>query len=147
MTWPRLRAGSVSLFFIVVCLPLSVPAQTDCDEGNSHLNSAQPEATSPQEIIRKFADKEAIFKEARNHYTYTQEVIVQELDGNTVGGEFRDTTDILYDDHGRRLEQVKYESKATLQHLSLTTADSYYYPNPPPIVLPTHDIPLYNMPY
>src|SRR5260370_35342458 len=96
MTWPRLRAGSVSLFFIVVCLPLSVPAQTVCDEGNNHLNSAQPEATSPQEIIRKFADKESIFKEARNHYTYTQELIVQQLDCNTFGVQLPKTTHTLY---------------------------------------------------
>lgn len=147
MTWPRLRAGSVSLFFIVVCFPLSVPAQTDCDEGNSHLNPAQPEATSPQEIIRKFADKEAIFKEARNHYTYTQEVIVQELDGNTVGGEFRETTDILYDDHGRRLEQVKYAPQSTLQRLSLTREDYDDFRNRLPFVLTTQDLPLYNILY
>src|SRR5260370_12862467 len=99
MTWPRLRAGSVSLFFIVVCLPLSVPAQTDCDEGNSHLNSAQPAATSPQEIIPKFADKQAIFKNARNHSTYTHEVIVQELDDNTDRAHFPEPPDPLPPDH------------------------------------------------
>ena len=41
------------------------------------LNSAPPQSISVQDLIQKFAGQEAIFKEARNHYTYTQEVTVE----------------------------------------------------------------------
>ena len=51
-------------------------AQTNCDEGNGPLNSAKP-SIDPQGIIQKFAAREAVFREARNHYTYTQEIVVQ----------------------------------------------------------------------
>jgi hypothetical protein len=147
MNRPRLRVASACAFFLVVFLPLSLPAQTDCEQGNGRLNPAQPEGISPDEIIRKFAEKEAIFKDARNHYTYTQEVIVQEMDGDTVGGEFRETTDILYDDQGRRLEQVKYAPQSTLKRLGMTKEDYDDFRNRLPFVLTTQDLPQYNILY
>src|SRR5262252_1350946 len=109
---------SGTLWYLCICflalfLPASLPAQTDCEQGDGELNSAQPQGKTAEEIIQKFAAREAVFKEARNHYTYTQEVTVQTLDGNSVDGELRETTDILYDDHGRRLEQVKFAPQST----------------------------------
>lgn len=140
-------AGQSCLLLLTLCLPLSLSAQADCEEGNSPLNPAQPQGTSPEEIVRKFAEKEAIFKEARNHYTYTQEVVVQEVDGNTVGGEFREVTDILYDDQGKRLEEVKFAPQSTLQRLILTREDYDDFRNRLPFVLTTQDLPLYNILY
>ena len=58
---------------------------------------------TPQQIIEKFAAKEEIFRQALNNYVYTQDITVQELDGNTVSGEFRLVQDITYDDKGGRL--------------------------------------------
>jgi hypothetical protein len=147
MNWPGLRAGSVCAFFLIVFIPLSLPAETDCEEGNGRLNPAQPAGIPPDEIIRKFAEKEAVFKDARNHYTYTQEVIVQEMDGNTVEGEFHETTDILYDDQGRRLEQVKYAPQSTLKRLGMTKEDYDDFRNRLPFVLTTQDLPQYNVLY
>jgi len=46
----------------------------NCDEGRSPLNPAQPQGITAQEVIEKFAAKEAIFKQARNNYTYTQDI-------------------------------------------------------------------------
>lgn len=147
MHWPRLFAGSMCVLLLAIFFPLTLPAQTDCEEGNGRLNPAQPGAISPEEIIRKFAEKESIFKDARNHYTYTQEVIVQEMDGNTVGGEFHETTDILYDDQGRRLEQVKYAPQSTLQRLGMTKEDYDDFRTRLPFVLTTQDLPQYNILY
>src|ERR1043166_4651199 len=99
MRYPRLT-WNVCLAFVVCMLPLSLAAETNCEAGNGPLNTAQPQSISAQDIIQKFAGKEGVFKDARNRYAYTQEVIVQTMDGNTVDGEFRETTDILYDDQG-----------------------------------------------
>src|SRR5689334_15356035 len=107
MKCPRL-ALSACMPLLAMLFPLALAAQTNCDAGNGRLNSAPPQAISVQDLIQKFAGQEEVFKDARNHYTYTQEVIVQTLDGDTVDGEFRETTDILYDDHGKRLEKVTY---------------------------------------
>jgi hypothetical protein len=135
------------LLLVVVLFSIAMQAQTACDEGNGPLNTAQPAGMTPEQIIQKFAEKEAVFKEARNHYTYTQEVIVQEVDGNTVDGEFRETTDILYDDHGKRLEQVKFAPMVTLKRIGITKEDYDDFRNRLPFVLTTEDIPQYQILY
>jgi hypothetical protein len=122
-------------------------ADTNCEEGNGALNPAQPSGISPQDIIQKFAAKEAVFKEARNHYTYTQEIVVQTLDGNTVDGEFRQRQDILYDDQGRRLEQVTFAPQSTLQRIIMTKEDFDDFRNRLPFVLTSEDLPEYDILY
>ena len=99
---------SVKIVALAICAlsPLALTAQTNCDAGNGPLNSAPPQSISVQDLIQKFAGQEAIFKEARNHYTYTQEVTVETVDGDTVDGTFKETTDVLYDDQGKRIENV-----------------------------------------
>src|SRR5262245_45230051 len=82
------RAFIVCAPILVLLFSTALIAETNCEAGNSQLNTAPPQNISIQELIEKFAGREAIFKDARNHYTYTQEVIVQTLDGDTVDGEF-----------------------------------------------------------
>ena len=135
------------LFFLTAIFPLTLAAQTNCEEGAGPLNPAQPQKITPQEIIQKFAAKEAVFKEARNHYTYTQEIVVQTLDGDTVDGEFRQTNDILFDDHGRRIEEVKYAPQPTLTRVSMTKEDMDDIRHRLPFVLTTEDLPKYDVSY
>src|SRR6476620_9376681 len=70
----------------LLLLPVALVAQTNCDEGTGPLNPAQPQGMTPQQIIEKFGAKEEIFRQALNNYVYTQDITVQELDGNTVSG-------------------------------------------------------------
>ena len=56
-------------------------AQTDCAEGNGILDMTPPKGMTAQELIQKFTAEETKVKEARMHYTYTQDVMVQTLDG------------------------------------------------------------------
>lgn len=137
----------IFLLAISLLLPLALSAETNCEEGNGPLNSAQPRNITPQDIIQKFAAKEAIFKEARNHYTYSQEIIVQTLDGNTVDGEFRQKQDILYDDRGNRIEEVTYAPPPTLQRILMTKEDFDDFRNRLPFVLTTEDLPQYDILY
>jgi hypothetical protein len=135
------------LALLACMLPLSLAAQTNCDDGDGPLNPAQPQGISVQELVQKFAGKEAVFKDARNHYTYTQEIIVQTLDGNSVDGEFRLTTDILYDDRGKRIENVTYAPQSTLTRIGLTPQDYDDFRNRLPFVLTTEDLGEYNISY
>jgi hypothetical protein len=146
MTSPKL-ARSVCMLAFALLLSFAAVAQTNCEEGNGPLNTAEPKDITPQEIIQKFAAREEIFKEARNHYAYTQEVVVQTLDGNTVDGEFRETTDILYDDQGKRIEQVTYAPQNTLTRIMLTREDYDDFRNRLPFVLTTQDLDQYNTLY
>src|SRR5437588_13122657 len=68
-----------------------------------------PKGITPQEIITKFAAKEKEFKEARDFYTFRQDVRVQTLDGDsTVTGEYREVFDVTYDNQGKHLENVVF---------------------------------------
>jgi hypothetical protein len=97
--------------------------------------------------VQKFAAREAIFKEARNHYTYTQEVVVQTLDGDTVDGEYRQVNDILYDDKGNRIEEVKFAPQPTLTRIMITKEDLDDFRNRLPFVMTTEDLPKYDVHY
>ncbi|HET8891060.1 MAG TPA: hypothetical protein VFQ41_19305 [Candidatus Angelobacter sp.] len=146
MKYPRLALFACMLLLAVV-FPLASAAQTNCDAGNGPLRSAPPQAISVQDLIQKFAGQEEVFKDARNHYAYTQDVTVQTLDGDTVSGEFRETTDVLYDDQGRRVEKVTYAPQNTLKGISITKEDYDDFRNRLPFVLTTQDLGQYNISY
>jgi hypothetical protein len=74
-------------------------------------------------------------------------VTVQTLDGDTVSGEFRETTDVLYDDQGKRLEKVTYAPQNTLKGISITKEDYDDFRNRLPFVLTTQDLGQYNISY
>jgi hypothetical protein len=141
------RTFSVWASILALLFSTALMAETNCEAGNSQLNTAPPQSISVQELIEKFAGREAIFKDARNHYTYTQEVIVQTLDGDTVDGEFRETTDILYDDKGKRLEKVTFAPQSTLTRIGITKEDYDDFRNRLPFVLTSQDLGQYNIIY
>ena len=146
MIYPKItRKVCVMVFALLPFALLAQTAQTNCESGNSPLNTAEPKGITSQEIIQKFAGREETFKEARNHYTYTQEVIVQTLTDNTVDGEFRETTDILYDDQGKRIENVTYAPQNTLTRIIITKEDYDDFRNRLPFVLTTQDLGQYNI--
>jgi hypothetical protein len=132
---------------VAFLLPFSLAAQTNCEAGNSRLNTAEPTSITSQQIIQKFATEEGVFKDARNHYTYTQEVIVQTLQDDRVDGEMRETTDVLYDDQGRRIEQVTYAPQNTLTRIIITKEDYDDFRNRLPFVLTTQDLGQYTILY
>jgi len=146
MKCPRL-ALSACVFLLAMLFPLALAAQTNCDAGNGPLRSAPPQAISVPDLVQKFAGQEEVFKDARNHYAYTQDVTVQTLDGDTVSGEFRETTDVLYDDQGKRVEKVTYAPQNTLKGISITKEDYDDFRNRLPFVLTTQDLGQYNISY
>jgi hypothetical protein len=145
MNYRSITVGTWLILF--AAFPLGLASQTNCEDGDGRLNAAPPQALTSQAIIEKMAAKESIFKEARSHYTYTQEITVQTVDGDTVDGEFKETTDILYDDQGKRLENVTYAPMNTLTRIIMTKEDYDDFRNRLPFVLTTEDLPLYNILY
>jgi len=65
-------------------------AQTDCADGNGVLDNAPLKGMTTQELIQKFASQESKVKEVRSHYTYTQDVLIQTLNGTAVDGQFHE---------------------------------------------------------
>jgi len=136
-----------ALIFALLLLPMALVAQTNCDEGTGPLNPAQLQGLTPQQIIEKFGAKEEIFRQALNNYVYTQDITVQELDGNTVSGEFRLVQEITYDDKGGRVENVTFAPQNALRQLSLSREDYEDFRYKMAFVLTTSDLPQYNLLY
>lgn len=139
-----LYAVLISFFLL---MPAALLADTNCDEGTGQLNPAQPQGMSTQEIIQRFAAREEIFRQARNNYIYTQDITVQELDGNTVTGEFRLVQEITYDDKGGRMENVTFAPQNSLKQLILSREDYEDFRNKMAFIMTTADLPDYNLLY
>lgn len=109
-----------------------------------------PEAkdVNPDEIIQKFAAKEAAFARARENYTYRQTVKIQTLtDSGTVDGRYEIVEDIIFSPDGKRTEKVVRAPVSTLTRLLLTPEDLEDLRNVQPFVLTTSEIPLYDIRY
>ena len=135
----------LSVFVLVVCALAALPMSAQ--EGP--LENAPPNGVTPEEIIQRFAAKEKEFKEARDHYTYRQDIKVQTRDGDTVTGEYHEVFDVLYDDKGHRIENVVFAPQSSLDQggLSLDQGDVQDFRNRLPFVLTTEEVPEYNILY
>jgi hypothetical protein len=112
---------------------------------------ADPKAdnVNPEEVIRKFAAKEAEFREARNNYTYTQTVKLEVLDpgGNPTGELWTERDDIIFSSEGKRGEKVMWAPVSTLHQILLTPEDQQDLRDVQPFVLTTSEIPDYQVDY
>ena len=122
-------------------LPLDLAAQ----EGP--LDKSQPQGITPDEIIKRFSAKEKEFKEARDQYTYRQSVKVQTVDGNTVDGEYQEVFDVLFDDQGKRVENVVFAPQSTLSRIGMSSEDLEDIRHRLPFVLTSDEIPEYQILY
>ncbi len=139
-----LRAILISL---LLSAPAALGADTNCDAGAGPLNPAQPQGGNAQGIIQQFAAKEELFRQARNNYTYTQDITLQTLDGNTVDGEYRLVQDITYNDKGERIENVTFAPQSTLTRISMGREDFDDIRRLMAFVLTTSELPKYNLLY
>jgi hypothetical protein len=149
MTGRHYGAGcSVGILLVLVALMPHCLGQTDCAEGNGVLDTAPPKDMTPQELIRRFAAQEGKVKEARSHYTYTQDLMVQTLDGKTVDGQFHQVTTVSYDDKGKRLENVTFSEQPTLRGGIQLSADDWDDIRVfMPLILTNEDLAQYNLTY
>jgi len=94
-----------------------------------------------QEIITKFAAREAEFAHARENYTYRQTARLQEMDPDgAVRGRWEMVTDIIFSPEGKRTERVVFAPVATLRNIQITPEDEQDLRNIQPFVLTTSEI-------
>jgi hypothetical protein len=119
---PRIHSVSLFLLLLSALLPCA-RAHTDCADGSSILDTTPPKDISPQEVIQKFIQGEEKVKEARSHYSFTQDVLVQTLNGTTSDGQFHQVTSVSFDDKGKRLENVTFSEQSTLRGIQISAED------------------------
>lgn len=140
---------AATIIGLLLAIASFTPAWSQSDDrGEGRLDETQPAGITPEEIIRRFAAKEAEFKQARDQYTYTQDITV--VAENASGkGEFHQVEDVVFDEKGRRLEHVTLAPQSTLDNggVSMSREDMDDIRHRLPFVLTTEEIPEYNILY
>jgi hypothetical protein len=117
------------------------------DAGFGRIDASAP-AIAPEEIIRQFAAKESLFRQALNRYTYRRTARVQTLDDdNQVDGEWYEVDDVIFDPSGTRTEKVVYAPQNTLARVQLSPSDLQDIQHGYPFVLTAKEIGQYNLKY
>ena len=134
------------LRFAVVLVALVASVGSPCtalaDEGP--LDPAPPKAISTEEIIRRFAAKETEFQQARDQYTYRQDVTVKTPEDD---GEYHEIFDVLFNDQGKRLENVVYAPQSSLSRIQMSPEDLDDIRHRLPFVLTAEEVPEYQILY
>ena len=111
-------------------------------------DGAEPTQAQIDDIIQKFAAKEADFAKARENYVYRQTVRIQELDdsGNTTG-RWEMVYDVIFGTDGKRSEHVVKSPVPSLKQLILTPEDMEDLKSVQPFVLTTDQLSKYQIRY
>jgi hypothetical protein len=114
---------------------------------SSHITN-EPPAMPVEQIIQKFAEREEDFRNERDNFTYSQKVLMQELDEDgQPDGEFRLESDIIFTPAGKRIEKVTYAPQLTLKRIIMTQQDMDDIEHVQPFVLTSQELPKYEVKY
>jgi hypothetical protein len=143
LTFPLLL--SLAALFSALLPALMLSQSAHAQEGT--LDKSEPKEITVEAIIKRFAAKEKEFKEARDQYTFRQDVKVMTLDGDTPDGNYQQVFDVTFDDKGRKVKNVVFAPQPTLQRIQMTEEDIDDIENRLPFVLTADEIGEYDILY
>ncbi|HEY6303787.1 MAG TPA: hypothetical protein VIX14_12045 [Terriglobales bacterium] len=129
----------------IMWLAIVIPQAAWAQEGP--LDKSAPKGITVEEIIKRFAAKEKEFKEARDQYTYRQDVKVMTLDGETIDGTYQYVFDVTFDDKGRKFKNVVFAPQTSLTRIQMTQEDIDDIENRLPFVLTSDEVGEYDIMY
>jgi hypothetical protein len=127
----------------------NVPRNTEVGphQSSSHITN-EPLLMPVEQIIQRFAEKEEDFRKERDNFTYSQKVLMQELDeDDQPDGEFRLDSDIIFTPAGKRIEHVTFAPQVSLKRIILTQQDMDDIEHVQPFVLTSQELPRYDVKY
>jgi hypothetical protein len=128
--------------------PAAPAAAPDAAKKPESSISTAPPALPVEQIIQKFAAREAEFKKERDNYTYTQTFVIQTIDSDGIAdGEYQMRSDILFTPDGKRYEKVTFAPASTLQRITMSQQDMDDLEHVQPFVLTTEELPKYDIKY
>src|SRR5262252_2959261 len=138
---------TVALMILICALSPSAKAQTNCADGDDALDMTPPKSMSAQELIQKFTAQETKVRQAKSRYTFTQDVMVQTLDDQKVGGQFHQITNVSFDEKGKRVENVTFSEVSTLRDIRMSDEDFDDIRTFMPWILAADQLPDYKLTY
>ncbi len=142
---PAFPSPSLSTLFSVLLPLIMLSPVARAQQGP--LDKSAPQGTTVEEIIKRFAATDKEFTEARDQYTYRQDVKVMTLDGDTPDGAYQQVFDVTFDDKGRKTKNVVFAPQPTLQRILMTEEDFDDIENRLPFVLTSDEVGEYDILY
>jgi hypothetical protein len=140
-------------FALSFCLLAAVGAKARpsqgalAEQGDGPITS-EPPSQPVEEIIKRFAEREAEFRRERENYTYSQSFSIQTIDDDgRPDGEYRMASDIIFLPDGKRVDKVTFAPPDTLRRIMISQQDLDDLRNIQPFVLTTTELPKYNVTY
>lgn len=137
------------LGFLLISLRPAL-AQNRTSGQSSPPATATSAQLSPDEVIKRFTEKESDLREVWKDYAYRQETKLQVLGpAKTVSGEYYQVSDFVFDDKGRRIEKIVRAPQSTLEQagLLMTADDKNAMVNLQPFALAKEELPNYKLSY
>ena len=142
------------LWFLIILILLlfspSLYSQSSTTVTTIVLSDTHNQEPLPEEIIRRFTEKESELRELWKEYTYKQETKFQVLGpANTVSGEFYQLSEFVFTDAGKRVERILRAPQSTLERtgLVMTAEDRNSLINLQPFALTAEELQSYNLKY
>src|SRR5688572_26867579 len=112
------------------------------------LNQGEQSAAETDRIVSAFTAKETEFRNALAHYAFKRDAVVQSLGaGGQISGEYRRTSQLTFDDSGKRLEKILFFPMPTVTALGISSEDLDDLGGVPLFALEASKAPLYNFKY
>jgi hypothetical protein len=127
----------------------SSPARADDPSGFGKIDPTPPAGASVADIIKKFGEREALFRQARDGYIFRQSVKIDTIDDDSkkVDGEYQQITDVTFNKEGKREEHVLFAPQNTLERVMMSPSDFDEIEHRLPFILTTDDLPKYDVTY
>lgn len=136
----------ITLSLLLFCSVFALSYQTNAQ--NVPINKSSQ--LSPEEIIRRFTQKESELFEAWKDYAYQQETKLQVIgQAKTISGEFYQLSEFVFSDAGKRIERILKAPPSTLDTagLTMTQEDKNAFINLQPFALTAQELPNYQVKY
>ena len=135
----------------LLTLALAAPFAAHAQQGFGPLDPSPPKDLTPEQVVTKMGEREAVFRDARDSYTFRQSVKIDGIDDDTgkVVGEYQQVTDIVFDKDGKRAEHVVFAPQNTIDNAGVTMSPTDFdeIEHRLPFILTTEDLPKYNVKY
>jgi hypothetical protein len=128
--------------------PLTPPAEHDVHRISNVPEAAAPPALPPEEIIKKFSEKEDEYLAVRPTYGYRKTIRIDEFDHDgKLMGQFLMVTDAIRASNGQVVNKVVQHPQSTLHFFTLEPEDVKELDHIPPFPLTTSQLARYDLKY
>jgi hypothetical protein len=133
---------------ILAALLTTALTSAQAQQGFGPLDPTRPTTPIPQ-ILQHMAQQESAFADARDHYTYRQDVTFATISPTTnlPDGAYHQISDISFDDANSRVEHILFAPANTLKRVTLTEADLADVAHRLPFILTIPELPDYTLTY